>query len=198
MTTTPAPRRSRRILVPLATLAAAGALVVGSGASFTSASENAESIVTSGTLEQINSRADAAIFNVDNIKPGDTVTGSVTITNSGSLGATFSVTETATNGFGQPEKLTMKLTDDEGNVFHDGTFGDLGGAANRVDLGAAFAPGESRTYTYVVKLDFSADDSNQGDSATAEYVWDAVQLTEGANVVETRDVTGAVLANPNG
>ena len=198
--TTPAataPRRSRRLLVPLATLAAAGALVVGSGASFTSASANTTSVVTSGSLTQTNSRDAAAIFNVNNIKPGDTVTGSVTIANTGSLGANFKVTETSTNGFGQPGMLRMKITESTGKVIHDGTFGDLGGTDDIQELDT-FAPGESRTYTYVVHLDVNASNDNQGDSAKASYVWDATQLTGDANVNETgRTVTSVVKANPD-
>jgi len=171
---TAAPRKSRKVLAPLATLAVAGALVVGSGASFTSQTTNSSSVVTAGTLQQENSRSNAAIFNVANIKPGDTVVGSVTIKNSGSLPASFKVTEFEdVNGFSQPALLTMSIKDQAtGASVFSGTFGDL----TTQSLGS-WTAGETRTFVYEVKLDQAADDSNQGDTAKASYVWDAVQLT---------------------
>ena len=44
-------KNSRKILVPLATLAAAGAIAIGSGATFTSTTANTISSVTSGTSD---------------------------------------------------------------------------------------------------------------------------------------------------
>ena len=112
-------RKWRKALIPLTTLAAAGALAIGSGASFTSNSANAASIVTSGTLTQSNSKSAAAIFNVTNLKPGDTASGDATITNTGSLPAVFSVTETATNGFVDHTNLVMTVTQGSSTVFTD-------------------------------------------------------------------------------
>lgn len=186
--TTPAPRRSRRLLVPLATLAAAGALVVGSGADFSSTSQNSQSVVTSGTFSQTNSRANAAIFNVANIKPGDTVKGSVAITNDGSLPAVFTVTETATNGFEDPAKLQMTITE-AGAVVYTGTFGDLGGPAETLDLGR-FNSMQTRTFDYSVTLLDTAENEEQGKSANASYVWNAVQ-TDDVIVDQSQDVTVA-------
>ncbi|MFL6159114.1 MAG: TasA family protein, partial [Marmoricola sp.] len=68
-------------------------MAVGSGATFTSTSGNTISAVTAGTLTQSNSKADQAIFNLSNMKPGDTVTGTLTLTNTGSLAAAFSLVE---------------------------------------------------------------------------------------------------------
>ena len=59
----------RKILIPLATLLAAGAVAVGSGATFTSTSVSS-SAVTAGNLVHTNSR-DGLSMNVANIKPGD-------------------------------------------------------------------------------------------------------------------------------
>lgn len=179
---TDAPRRSRRLLVPLATLAAAGALFVGSGADFTSTSENSASAVTSGTLTQSNSRDGQAIFNVGNIKPGDTVTGSVTISNTGSLPADFEVLETADNGFVTDTNLHMTITEEGGpagpRTLLDGAFGDL---ADDTDLGR-FEVGESRTYTYVVTLAQSAGNDEQAKTATAAYRWNAIQTGDDGDV----------------
>lgn len=161
----------RKALIPLTTLAAAGALAIGSGASFTSNSVNPASIVASGTLSQANSKANAAVFNVTNVKPGDTVGGDVTITNTGSLPAVFAVTETATNGFADKTNLVMTVTQGAATVF-TGTFGTMGTQS----LGT-FAAGEARTYHFATTLKSSATNAEQGKSATASYEWDASQTS---------------------
>lgn len=174
-TTAPRTNRSKKVLVPLATLLAAGAIAVGSGASFTSTTGNTISAVTSGTLTQTNSKADAAIFNLTNIKPGDVVNGSVTLTNTGSLPAKFTLTETSsTNGF-SGENLTLTIKDSTtGTPVYTGTFGGLeDGTKNQL---GTFASAEARTYVFTVTLDQAADNTQQGKTASASYSWDAVQL----------------------
>lgn len=164
-------RRTRKLLLPLTTLAAAGALAIGSGANFTSSSQNASSTYASGTLTQTNSKADSAIFDAGNLKPGDVVVGQVTITNDGSLPAVFSLTEVgATNGFAGTN-LQMKVTEGS-NVVYDGTFGGLG----TKPLGT-FAAGEAKTFTFTTTLDINAGNGDQGKSAAASYTWDSVQTS---------------------
>lgn len=167
------PRRYR-VLVPLAGLAAAAALAVGSGADFTSNSVNAANAYTTGTLTQTNSKANSAIFSLDNLKPGDTVNGSVTITNSGSLAAGFKLTETATNGFTTKSNLKLTISEPGSTApVWTGTFGELT-AAGPLDLGE-WTPGQARTFVFSVTLAQSADNTEQGRTATATYSWDAVQ-----------------------
>jgi hypothetical protein len=175
-TATAPARRSRRVLVPLATLLAAGAVAVGSGATFTSTSQNAVSGVASGTLAQSNSAADKAIFNLTNIKPGDVVTGELTLTNTGSLAANFSlVEESSTTGF-STDNLTLTITDKAGGAaIYTGIFGGLTDGAKN-ELGT-FAAGEAHTYVFTVTLDEDLDNNDdQGKSASAIYKWDSVQL----------------------
>lgn len=178
MTNTTAPvrtHRARKALIPLATLLVASALAVGSGATFTSASHNTISSVTSGTLTHSNSKQNEAIFTATDIKPGDSVTGTLKITNTGTLPADFSLTEAASvNGF-TGEDLTLTITDaTKDEVVYAGTFGGLvDGTKNALDR---FAAGEARDYTFVVTLDGAADDTNQGKTASATFNWDAVQV----------------------
>ena len=163
--------RSRRLLLPIAGLFAAAALTVGSGASFVSSSVNEANAYTTGTLTQTNSKANAAIFNLGNLKPGDTLNGTVTITNSGSLPSTFTLKETATNGFTTPANLKLTITQNGVTApVWTGTFATLGTA----DLGT-FAAGEARTYTFSTNLAQTAGNDEQGKTATATYTWDAVQ-----------------------
>jgi len=163
-----------KVLVPLAVLLAAGTLAVGSGATFSSETGNTISTVTSGTLLHTNSKNGAAIFNLGDFKPGDTLNGSVTITNTGSLPATFSLTELAsTNAFtGEYLKLAIKNTTTNTTVY-SGTFGGLtDGQQNPLGLVAA---GAANTYTFTVTLAQDTPNSEQGKSATASYQWSSVQ-----------------------
>ena len=169
----------RKVLVPLATLLAAGAIAVGSGASFTSTSQNVGSSFTTGTLTQSNSRADEAIFTLSDLKPGDTVTGSVTIANTGSLASTFTLTETdADNGFVVDDNLWMTVTDvteaQAPQQVWSGTFASMG----TVDLGTWDA-GDSHTFEFSTSLKLSADNAEQGRTAGASYTWNGVQANDG-------------------
>jgi spore coat-associated protein N len=166
--------KTKKILLPLATLVAAGAIAVGSGATFTSTSANTISSVTSGTLTQSNTKANAAVFNLTNIKPGDVVNGGLTITNTGSLPATFSLTETVSTNTFTANNLTMVITNTTANkVVYTGTFGGLVDGA-RTDLGLV-APGVANNYTFSVKLDSATPNTDQGKAASAAFQWDSIQ-----------------------
>lgn len=173
---------SKKVLVPLATLLAAGAVAVGSGATFTSHSNNTISVVTSGTLQQTNSKEGKAIFNLTNIKPGDTVNGDLTITNTGSLPADFSLTEVASTNQFTDGYLTLAITNTTtGTPVYTGTFGGLvDGAKTPLTV---VAPGVANTYRFSVHLDEQAPNSQQGKTASATYEWDSVQLN-GASTVQ--------------
>jgi hypothetical protein len=168
-------KSTTKILFPLATLVAAGAIAVGSGASFSSTSGNTISAVTSGTLTQSNSKADQAIFNLTNLKPGDTLNGTLTLTNTGSLPAAFALTEvSSTNGFAGSD-LTLDITDTTaGATVYSGTFGGLTDGAKN-DLGT-WPAGAAHVFKYTVKLITDAPNADQGKSAGAVYSWSSVQL----------------------
>lgn len=170
-----APARSRkRILIPLAGLLVAAAVTIGSGADFVANSVNSANAFSTGTLTQSNSKSGSAIFNAANLKPGDTLNGTVTITNSGSLPADFTLTETATNGFVTKANLKLVVTRvGSSTPVWSGTFGELT-AAGPLSLGT-FAAGEARDYTFSTTLAQSATNAEQGKSATATYTWNSTQ-----------------------
>lgn len=176
MTATTRTARTRRLLVPVATLLAAASIAVASGATFSSSSANAASAVTSGTLTHSNSRANQAIFSATNIKPGDTVVGKVTITNTGTLPAKFSLHQAAANnGFVDKGMLGLKVVDESSNTERfAGTFGANFGNNGTVDLGT-WNPGEARTFRFEAKLDQNATNQEQNKTATATFSWSGVQ-----------------------
>ncbi|MET3962859.1 spore coat-associated protein N [Marmoricola sp. OAE513] len=164
-----------KVLVPLATLLAAGAIAVGSGATFNSTTGNTISAVTAGTLTHTNSKADAAIFNLTNMKPGDVLNGTLTLTNTGSLPAAFSLMETSSsNGFAG-SNLTLDIVDTTTgtNVF-SGTFGALADDA-KLELGT-WASNAAHTFKFTVKLNQDTPNTDQGKTAGATYRWSSVQL----------------------
>ncbi len=167
--------KSRKVLIPLATLVAAGAVAVGSGATFSSTTGNTISAVTAGTLTHSNSKADQAIFSLTNLKPGDTLNGTLTLTNSGSLPAKFSLTEVSSaNGFTASD-LTLDIVDTTSSTsVYSGTFGGLADGTKN-ELGT-WAGGSAHTFKFTVKLNQDAPNANQGKTANATYKWDSVQL----------------------
>ena len=168
---------SKKILVPLTTLLAAGAVAVGSGATFTSATNNTISAVTSGTLTQSNTKDGKAIFNLTEMKPGDTVNGYLSVTNTGSLPATFSLTEVSSaNGF-TADNLTLKITNTTTNTeVYSGTFGGLqDGLKNTLGV---VQPKVQNDYRFQVVLAPTAGNADQGKTASAVYTWDSVQLDQ--------------------
>lgn len=171
-------KNTRKLLVPLATLAAAGAVVVGSGATFTSNSANTISSVTAGTLSQSNSKANQAIFTLTNMKPGDVLNGSLTLTNTGSLPALFSLTEvSATNAFANAD-LTLSIVDTTtSTTVYSGTFGGMTAGAP-VALGD-WAAGSAHNFTFSVKLDSNSPNADQGKTAGAVFSWASVQDNNG-------------------
>ena len=166
---------SKKILVPLATALAAGAVAVGSGATFTSGTNNTLSAVTSGTLTQSNTKDGSAIFDLTDIKPGDTVNGYLSVTNTGSLPATFSLTEVSSeNGF-SADNLMLRITNTTtGTQVYAGTFGGLQDGLKN-DLGVV-QPGVRNDYRFQVVLASTAGNADQGKTAGAVYAWDSVQL----------------------
>jgi hypothetical protein len=167
--------KSSKILVPLATLVAAGAVAIGSGATFTSSTANTISSVTSGTLTHTNSKNNAAVFNLTNVKPGDVVNGSLTITNTGSLPAAFSLTETSSANQFADNALSLTITNTTtGAKVYDGNFGGLADGTKNA-LGTV-EPGAANSYTFSVKLADTADNTQQGKTASAAYSWDSTQL----------------------
>lgn len=169
---------SRTILVPMATLIAAGSVAIGSGATFSSESQNSVSAVTAGTLTQSNSLSKVDVV-LPQMKPGDRVSGSLVLTNTGTLAGTYALYEPKSSStFDSAEKegtsyLRLKMSHGK-TVLYDGDFGGLADD-EAIDLGE-FAPGEAKSYLFEISLDQDAPNSQQGRTASATYKWVGTQL----------------------
>lgn len=162
--------RSRRLLLPLATLLAAGSIVIASGADFTSTSASAANTYATGTLTHSNDQHGGVIFSGTDLKPGQSVGGTAVVTNDGTLPALFTLSEfEATSTFVDSSLLTLNITED-GVEIYDGELG----AVPALDLGE-FAVDEERTYVFTATLSSAAGNDEQGRTATARYRWNAVQ-----------------------
>ncbi|WP_309648844.1 hypothetical protein [Nocardioides sp.] len=163
----------RKVLVPLATLVVAGSVAVGSGASFTSTTASTTA-VSSGSVTHANNVSNMTI---GNIKDDDVITGSVTITNTGTLPSTLTLAETTggTNNFIASD-LKLKLTQGTTELYN-GTFGGLVDGT-KLALGA-LQPGGSTTVVFTVTLDETTDNTNEGKSASQSFQWVSTQEAGG-------------------
>jgi len=156
----------RLVVLPLASLLAAAGLTVGSGADFRSSLVVSTPSTTSGALSPSNGRANSAIFRLGNLKPGDSLTGSVVIANSGWL------VERGTNGFVKKDNLSLVIAAPTAPTAPTapiwvGTFGAL----TREGPLALGGDGTPRKYIFTVTLAPSADNTEQGRTASASYRW---------------------------
>jgi hypothetical protein len=180
--------RSRKILVPLATMAVAAAVVVGSGATWTSESQSSV-MVTSGNIKHNNS-ANGMTLTALNLKPGDSQTGTLKISNTGSLPAQLKISQAATpaptNTFSSTtagvSDLHLKIEKTgETLPVYNGDFGEFDSKSWGSDTLAALAAAntgdsDDATFTFTVSLDPNADKSSQGQSATASFDFVTTQL----------------------
>jgi spore coat-associated protein N len=171
--------RPRRTLAALAVVLAAVGITVGSGANFQASSANPSNTFSTGTLSIANTQS-GFIFNAANLKPGDTKTQTVGITNSGSLAGAFTVKSgnvtDAANLLGQ---INMTIEDCGTSATCAGTVtskysGTAAGLTTAVNLGN-FAASDQHYYRFTATLPTSVTDTFQGKTATADITWSAVQ-----------------------
>ena len=183
---------SRKVLVPLATLLAAGAVAIGSGATWTSTTDTGVA-VTSGNLLHTNSQ-DGAVLTLDKIVPGDSMSGTVVVTNTGDVDSKLQLdAAVADNNFNGLLQLTITADDDTTDtvdpvaVYPTAAFPS---SAVSIQAPFAFAVGDQITYKFTVTLvndtTLSTVDqnANQGKAAHATFTWIQIQLPGNDSLVE--------------
>ena len=182
-------RHSKLWLVALILLALAAAVAAGSLAIFTSSSANPDNTASSGILTQSNSKDDAAILTALRMVPGDTRTGTVTITNTGDVDGNFRVSDQDLTNFNSTGAATttpplfsdvLELTiQDEttGTEIYKGPIADLGTRDIPGSSGTAWEPSEAHDFTFTVRFvptgSDATDNTYQGTKTTVQYNWDA-------------------------
>ncbi len=133
----------------------------------------------SGALSLTNSKEGSAIFRAAAMRPGEEASGSVTITNTGTVTGALSLTpaaptDTPGTGGGRLSSRLSLLVIDVTTVttpvtLYAGTLEQM----DPTDVGALL-PGQHRTYLFVASLPPSgADNAFQGASLTTGFIWSA-------------------------
>jgi len=145
-----------RIYVSMLVIALAAALVGGATmALFTDQDTNEGNVFTAGTVD-IEAGETSVIIGAGNMAPGDTVTGSFTVTNIGTLELRYDVSSSVSGALfgGATPALVGALGDDQNVVL---------------------APGASATVTFTVHLPLGADNSYQGAAGSVNFTIAAEQ-----------------------
>lgn len=112
----------RRIFLSLMVIAIAAALVAGATIAYFSDVESANGTLTAGTLDlRVNDKdGNVALFNLDDIYPGYSTSGYITLSNVGSLSGILKITsvsvENKENGLTEPEIEAGDKSDKEGEL----------------------------------------------------------------------------------
>jgi hypothetical protein len=129
-----------------------------------------------GTLEMDRSGS-GAVFSAANMAIGGEASGSVTITNSGSLAGAYTLSGSATGDLAPSLDLVI-YKDDDGSAaakIYDGALDGL----TSVGLGTFAADGGAHTFYFHVSLPTTGSDAGdnalQGKSAGASFTWSATQ-----------------------
>ena len=172
----------RRTLAALAVVLAAVGITVGSGANFTASAANPGNVFTTGTL-LIGDSSSSALLNASGLKPGDSASGTVDITNTGSLAGDFALKTANASGYtallGQMDLTVVdcgawttsapSCTSGTTSVYS----GSVSGLAN-ASLGN-YAGGVKHRYKFTATLPSSTDDTYQGKTAQIDFTWSATQ-----------------------
>jgi hypothetical protein len=140
-----------------------------------------------GTLTISNSREGLAILSLAGMRPGDTVSDTVTIGNSGDVSGAFSLSQSniadvaGPNGGTLSGHLDLSVSDVTNAAAPTAVYAGKLDALSPVDLGT-YAPGTSRTYEFTVSFpeggappsDTTGDNAFQGSRVSVQYDWDAV------------------------
>ena len=167
----------RRVLATLATLLLATGVAIGSGANFTAASSNPGNTFATGTLAMTNGQS-GAILTASNMRPGDSQSGTVDITNSGSLSGAYTLAESSVTGATLAAQLDLAVVDcgdtsgtpncATGPTLYSGKLDSL----SSTSLGT-FAAGQGRRYQFTVSLPASTGNAFQGLSSSVQFDWSA-------------------------
>ena len=138
----------------------------------------ATTIRAAGAVTMTNSKAPGAILTASGMKPGNSVQGTVTVTNTGDPAAyglaSSHLLDSSTPALsGQLQLLVEDITGAPVQVY-SGAFAAMPAKA----LGS-FASGEARTYRFTVTLPHSAGNPYQGASSSIELDWTATGSSTG-------------------
>jgi hypothetical protein len=176
MTTT-----TNKILATVAAVAAVSvATIGGTFANFTATPTTiSNNAFAAGSLTMTRSGT-GAILSSSGMKIGETVSGSVTITNTGTIAGAYSLSGSTSGSAALAGQLHLVIYKDNDGVpasqVYDGSLSGFASAA----LGTFAANGDAHTFYFHVDLPTTGTDAGdnafQGLSTSAEFTWSATQV----------------------
>lgn len=148
-------RRALPILVALALLSAALLTTVFSGASFTTGSSNPKATFGAGTLTTVNSKAGQVLIAAQNLRPGKSAQGTLSLQNTGGISASYvlavgSINDVPTSpGLSNGLTLTVNDVTSTPRTLYSGTL--AAAAATPITLGT-LAPSQSASYSVTLAM----------------------------------------------
>jgi hypothetical protein len=189
-------RNGRKAIALLAlltgTIAALGIVGFGGLAAWTVVTQNNGSAFATGTVHHTNlakvggagagvACTDATspascgiIFTLAGAKPGSSTTGTVQLTNTGSLASTFQLTLASATGGTLCTSLNAQIVDNETVpvTVYNGSLSAMTAQNLKQSAGSAtWNTTDSGTYTFSVSLPASSANSDMGQACTAAYAW---------------------------
>jgi hypothetical protein len=167
-------KNSKRLIIALILILVAAAVVTFSFSLFSSSSASPGNMVSTGSIAINSSAEGTAIFKIEGLLPGESGTGTVTVTNVGDSDGAFTLT--ASNLVDTPaspalsSQLTAVVTDETSAQVYSGPLASL----STVALGN-WAADETHTYTFTVTFAASADNTYQDAQTTLDLTWTAGQ-----------------------
>jgi spore coat-associated protein N len=160
-------KRRTTVIVTLAVLLLATAVVIGSGANFTSQQTNLNNSFTAGTLTLVENSGNS--FTITKMIPGETKFGDFNLGNTGDVDGTLSLTVSNLAGTGLAPALTLRVYKGASLLYTTAPF-----ANGTYDLGTL---GAGTNATYRVELAFpngtpAHDNPFQGKTALFDLTWD--------------------------
>jgi hypothetical protein len=170
--------KSKVALTVAAISAVSVAAIGGTYANFTATPTTISSnAFAAGTL-QMSRSGSGAIFSAAALKIGDTATGSVAITNTGSLAGVYTLDGAISGNAVLANQLALKIykdADATGTPIYDGALSGVSSLA----LGTFAASGGAHTYYFHVSFPSTGTDAGdnalQGLSTSATFTWSATQ-----------------------
>jgi hypothetical protein len=127
--------------------------------------------LTDGELVLQNSLDGQPLFTADNVAPGESTSGAVTLTNAGSLTGSLALEASQIADSGGPLSAQLRLRVEDlssGTTAYDGPLAGMGS----LSLGT-LAPGAARVYRLTASLPASATAAVAGSQTTVSYRWTA-------------------------
>lgn len=174
---------SSKILLSLASVSAVGVVAVGGTyANFTATPTTISSnAFTTGSISMSRSGS-GALLSASALKIGETASGSITITNTGSLAAVYSLSGSTSGSAALGAALKLVVYKDNDGVAADKLYDGALSALTSTALGtfaAGGSAGDAHTYYFHVSLPSTGTDAGdnalQGATATSSFTWSAVQ-----------------------